>query len=124
MFDRIDLEKTWDDPVNSKLHEASIDVYRCPGLRSQDNKTSYLAVVGPGGAFTGADSHKLMEFENSASKVMAIVEVTADRAVPWMAPEDITVAELLEWGPGDTDEPFWKDPSGISGRTHRIIRFE
>ena len=37
---------------------------------------------------------------------MAVVEVTAERAVPWMAPEDISVDELLTWGPdSETNHP-------------------
>lgn len=95
LYDSIDLTKPWDDPVNVIARETEVWFYACPGavipgVEFDGSKTTYLALVGPGWAFAGAEPRARDAIEDGAANTLAVIDVGADRAVHWMSPEDIS----------------------------------
>jgi type II secretory pathway pseudopilin PulG len=99
LYQTIDLTKPWDDPVNAKAREAIIGTYQCPSAPESKGLTHYLAVVGSDCAFAGSEPRKLSEVKDGLANTIGIVEVKAERAVPWMSPEDIGPDEILDMLP-------------------------
>jgi type II secretory pathway pseudopilin PulG len=90
LYDKIDLSKPWDDPANKVAFETHLPMYQCPANRVDKGHTTYLAVVCAGGCFLPTESRKLAEIIDDPSRTLMIIEVPADRAVPWMSPRDAT----------------------------------
>ena len=100
LYRSIDLTKPWNDPVNIKaLETATPTVYRCPEVIDAANKTTYLAIVAPGGCFLPDRPRKLAEITDGAANTLMVIEVDDDHAVPWMAPVDADEALVLSFGP-------------------------
>ncbi len=99
LYDRIDLTKPWDDPVNAFANEVVVDALVCPSSPVEEWLTTYHAVVGPDCVFVGAEPRKLSEVLDGTSKTVAVVDVDDRQAVPWMSPEDIGAEELIGLGP-------------------------
>jgi type II secretory pathway pseudopilin PulG len=98
LYKTIDLTKPWDDPANIKARETVVEVYQCPSSAASENLTNYLAVVSPNCAFAGSEARKLSDVTDGLEHTIGVVEVRADRAVPWMSPHDVgpdAVIELL-----------------------------
>jgi prepilin-type N-terminal cleavage/methylation domain-containing protein/prepilin-type processing-associated H-X9-DG protein len=97
LYQSIDLNKPWDDPVNAKARATSVPGYSCASsARStqdsdtdKDRTTLYLALVGESFAFTTDKGRKLKEFTDGPSNTMMVVEANVDQAVPWMSPYDM-----------------------------------
>lgn len=105
LYDRIDLSKPWDDPLNQAVFaEANSKSLRCPNATCPTTHTTYLAVVGPNTCFPAGAARKLRELE-SLSNTLILVEVSTDRAVPWMSPEDLDEASLLAVFHGEAPHP-------------------
>lgn len=88
LYDSIDLNKPWDDPVNAAAYNTTINAYQCPELAELGNRTNYLAVVSPDGCLRPADGLKMSEMTDDPSQTLLVIEVPKDDAVPWMAPQD------------------------------------
>jgi type II secretory pathway pseudopilin PulG len=46
LFNKIDLSKAWDDPVNAEAAKTELYAYHCPSAPGANNHTSYVVVVG------------------------------------------------------------------------------
>jgi hypothetical protein len=88
LYEQIDLAKPWDDPVNQEAFAETPSVYRCPAEQFAPGRTGYLAVVAPGGCFAGSAARKLSEISDRRGQTLVVIEVSAERAVPWMSPQD------------------------------------
>lgn len=87
LYQKIDLAKPWNDPVNRKIAEGFVpSVFRCPEM--QEPKTLYQVVVDPEGCFPGATATSLNMIKDGASNTLLIVEVPLDKGVDWMSPND------------------------------------
>ena len=96
LYNTIDLTKPWDDLVNAKARESIVEAHQCPSSTATGNLTNYLAVVGPDCAFTESEPRKFSDLKASLGNTICIVEVKADRAIPWMCPEDTQPEEVAE----------------------------
>jgi hypothetical protein len=107
LYDRIDLTKPWDDPVNANARESVVYAYTCPSTSPDDPAmTTYLAVVGPEAAFPGTIARTSAELEKERQNTLAIIDATPDKAVHWMSPQDITIDEVLRFSEAtDTQHP-------------------
>ncbi len=88
LYESIDLDKPWDDPVNATAYNTKILVYQCPALTKLGNRTNYLAVVSPDSCLRPANGVKISDITDDPSPTLTIIEVPMDDAVPWMAPQD------------------------------------
>jgi prepilin-type processing-associated H-X9-DG protein len=96
LYDKIDLTKPWDDPANAAARATVVDVYQCPSFPGDDpTLTTYLGVVGDDAFFSENTKRTIHDMTDGMSTTIAVVEVSADRAVHWMSPEDISPDEVV-----------------------------
>lgn len=98
LYDSIDLNKPWDDPVNQHAASTSLAFFNCPASSDAvSNKTSYQVVVDPGSAFPGAQAFGLQHIIDGTSNTLMVTETPDSMAVPWMSPEDCDLQEFLSY---------------------------
>ena len=97
LYNSIDLSKPWDAAVNQKARETNVSEFRCPSVSSSlpDGSTTYLAVVGEHAALHPSVPRRLQEIADGNPNTLLVVEVTQDRAIPWMQPFDMDVELLM-----------------------------
>jgi prepilin-type processing-associated H-X9-DG protein len=95
LYDKIDLDKPWDDPANKEVFEASVPTYLCPSMDVPKGHTTYVAVVAPDGCFRAERSRALDEITDGTGQTLMVVELDASRAVPWMSPRDADPQTLI-----------------------------
>jgi hypothetical protein len=85
----IDYTKPWDAPENERARNYPRHFYVCPSSSHEDERlTTYLAVVGPEFLFHGSTPRSYADVKDGTSNTIAIIEVSPDKAVHWMSPED------------------------------------
>ncbi len=90
LYESIDLTKPWDDPVNARAKSTTVALYVCPSVSVQPGFTTYLANAWEKGAFEpGGKGRTFADFEDGLSRMIAVLEVPAEMAVPWMSPHDV-----------------------------------
>lgn len=99
LYNSIDLSKPWNDPANAKALETPVLTYRCPSTDGPDNKTAYLAIVGPNDCFLPNESRRLADITDDQSSTLTIIEAGEEDAVPWMAPKDADESLMMRLGP-------------------------
>jgi hypothetical protein len=90
LYKQFRLDEPWDSEHNKKLLAKMPTVYRNPNL-PDDTKTNYLVPVGEDTIFSGEEGARLRDIRDGTSKTIMVVEVDADRAVPWTKPDDYEV---------------------------------
>lgn len=96
LYGRIDLSKSWDDPVNLAVAELSLECYRCPSSHMSGNQTSYQVVVGQMTCFTGSSAISYRDITDGTSNTISVVEASDHVAVPWMSPNDLDEKRFME----------------------------
>jgi Protein of unknown function (DUF1559) len=99
LYDSIDLSKPWDDPVNARASNASVEAYRCPSIADKPHHTIYMASAATDGCFRPAQPRLLSEINDGLSNTLLVFEVPLDQSVPWMSPLDADEAMLLRISP-------------------------
>ncbi|MFK7734793.1 MAG: DUF1559 domain-containing protein [Pirellulaceae bacterium] len=89
LYDQIDLEKPWNDPVNVPLSEMTISIYVCPSHPLPPGMTNYLAPIHPQGILANEIPTKIREITDGTTSTILIVEGDISQAVNWMDPTDI-----------------------------------
>jgi hypothetical protein len=102
LFERIDLSKPWDDPVNLMISQTVIPTYACPTTMGDSTLTTYVAVVDPSGIMSGPQANAFRRVLDGLSNTIMFVECDSDLAVPWMKPQDINLDQFLS--PGTANE--------------------
>lgn len=95
LHERIDLSKPWDDPVNAEAGKQVPGLYRCPSATHDPGQTVYLALVGENSFLRSTTPRPISEISDGTSNTVAVIEVTANQAVPWMAPQDADLALFI-----------------------------
>ncbi len=99
LYNKIDLNKPWDDPVNLPFSQMLLPIYACPsGHTDSPEKTSYQVVVDPSGIFNGPSPCKTGTITDGLSNTILVVETDSADAVPWMAPDDTNLPTFLSRG--------------------------
>ena len=99
LYNQIDLNKPWDDPVNLPFSQVVIPTYACPsGHTDSPEKTCYQVVIDPSGIFTGPAVCNLSTISDGTSNTILVVETESQNAVPWMAPSDTDLPTFLARG--------------------------
>lgn len=100
LYDKIDLTKPWDDPVNDFARQQAISVYRCPANPAPSNHTTYLAIVGDNYAFSpDGVPRKFSDIRDGLSNTVIMMEVNDKQTVEWMSPVDTDDTLFLSFGP-------------------------
>jgi hypothetical protein len=98
------LDEAWDGPNNSKLTQTGLPVFDCRSdVRSgawPSSMTSYVAVVGPNTAWSGATPRKISDFKNPGGTIL-VVEI-ANSGIHWAEPRDLYIGQM----PLAIDPPF------------------
>ena len=88
LYQKIDLTKPWDDPVNAELARTPIQAYFCPSMKGDATQTTYHAVVSPESILRPEQSLEGKAVTDGLSNTLVVVEVESAGAVPWASPED------------------------------------
>jgi prepilin-type processing-associated H-X9-DG protein len=94
LFEEYDFSEPWNGPNNRKLIDKMPQVFACPESlkHGQSNSaTSYLAVIGPGTAW----SENSMDRDGSAENSRILVAEVAHSRLKWTEPDDLTLAGAL-----------------------------
>jgi prepilin-type processing-associated H-X9-DG protein len=122
LYDKLDLTKPWDDPVNAAAFKTIVGVYQCPvaSFDSDMNMTTYLAVVSPQSILRGDKSATKAEITDGLDKTVIVIEVPEDKAVLWMSPQDADEATFVDFmrdanaAPNPEQAPRWSHTGAIS----------
>lgn len=91
LYDQFKLDEPWDSPHNLSLLDEMPHVYRSPSSSPGSiNKTRYLAPVDPFSILGQSKKVAIRDITDGTSQTILLVEVGADKAVPWTKPEDLT----------------------------------
>jgi type II secretory pathway pseudopilin PulG len=99
LYNKIDLSKAWDDPVNGEAARTMPAIYICPATIAPPNNAHYVAIVGADTCFPGAACRSLTEIKDGPSQTLAVVEVNMESTVPWMSPMDVDEKYVLNLNP-------------------------
>jgi type II secretory pathway pseudopilin PulG len=94
VFQRVDLDKPWDDPANAEPRKFVPLMYACAAAQAEPGRTTYMGVAVPGGVFAPGKTTKLAEITDGSAHTLMVVEVPAVRSVHWMDPTDLDSASL------------------------------
>ena len=94
LYDKIDLTKAWDDPVNAVALKTKISAYQCPSAVLPESHAVYMAIVTSNSCFQATEPRLLSDIKDGLSKTLMVIEVDVEHAVPWMAPSDADEALL------------------------------
>ncbi|MDZ4683934.1 MAG: DUF1559 domain-containing protein [Planctomycetaceae bacterium] len=97
LYNRLDLSKPWDDPVNAEAFKTVVAGYHCPSDAGPADRTNYLAIVTDHSCLRPAASVTLKGIKDGPSKTLIVIEVDASHAVPWMEPRDANVEVALSF---------------------------
>ncbi len=91
LYNKIDLTKSWDHPVNEAAFRRMPKVYRCEDRAIDQQRTTYLAIVDKNTCLRAIQGRSVDDIEDGLSGTAIAFESDASNAVPWMSPRDSTV---------------------------------
>jgi hypothetical protein len=125
-------DEPWNGPRNSQLADRWLGFYHCPDDPGPNSETSYMVVVGPQTAFTGAKPRSMKDVEkgHGASNTILTVEV-ANSGVRWSEPRDVQFEDAIRGvnrpgilGISSAHKAYWSGPfvhaSFADGRVQAI----
>lgn len=94
VYTRYRLDQPWNGPNNRKLAHLNLGTFRCPGdAELSCGCTSYLAVVGPGTAWSTGESIRLKDIDDPSRTILLVEMAGSDVAL--LEPRDLTLDEAL-----------------------------
>ena len=96
LYDKIDLSKPWNDPVNQQARESHVPAYACPSADMPRGNTNYLAIVSAGSCLQPVKARPLSDITDEHRLTMVVAETDAQHSVQWMEPTDMNEDMLLE----------------------------
>ena len=99
LYEKIDLTKPWNDPVNADAFNTRVTIFQCPSTVYKDNNTTYMAIVGSNNCFRPNEPRKLSEITADHGETLMVIEVPAEQSVHWMSPRDADEQLILGFGP-------------------------
>lgn len=122
IFNSYNLSEPWNGPGNSGLGAMKVPYYACPthqpgasGSFAQSNKTSYVAVTGPGTLFPNGRHGSLTSLSAKELAETIVVVESVNQTIGWTEPRDLDLAAYAA-NPNDPKLPLPSSlhPSGIS----------
>jgi len=87
------FDEPWDSPNNLNVARQATNLYRCPSERWSCEETSYVAVTGPGTAWTAKTTIDRAGITDAYAKTVQVIEVV-DSQITWTQPLDLPVSRL------------------------------
>ena len=92
LYSQVRLDEPWNSPHNLLLAPLMPRVFRCPAdTDAREGETSYVAVVGPGTLWPGAEGRRRPGLGYTMPGTIMVVEA-ADSGISWMEPRDMPFA--------------------------------
>lgn len=98
LYEKIDLSKPWNAPINAEAHHATLNVFCCPATKLPQGMTTYVAVVGTESFFSPIEPRRLAEVSDNRFETLAVIEVVPEHAVHWMEPVDTSEKIMRNFG--------------------------
>jgi prepilin-type N-terminal cleavage/methylation domain-containing protein/prepilin-type processing-associated H-X9-DG protein len=97
LYDKIDLTKAWNDPVNAESFKFRVETYVCPSsaIHNSANLTTYKAVLSSNSCIRPTEPRPLLEITDQHASTLLVVEMNFEHAVPWMTPRDAVDAQFV-----------------------------
>ncbi len=95
LYQRIDLNKPWDDPANAFLLEENVSAYQCPSSKLGNGLTTYQVIDDPSSAFPGSATVKFSDIVDGTGNSVCVVETDKQDAVRWAEPSDQSLLSYL-----------------------------
>jgi hypothetical protein len=119
LYNRYNFSEPWDGPNNIKLLDSMPTVFDCPSRYSKGaerNRTSYVAITGPGTLFPGTAPAKFADDADGLTMMVAEVE---NVNIPWTAPTDLDI-RTMSFQINDPKRPgiSSKHPRGANAIVH------
>jgi hypothetical protein len=92
LYNQFHFDEPWNSPHNLTLLDKMPDVFRSADSLSNSNTTRFKTLTAPNAYFRGtafAFGLKIWDATDGSSNTAIIVEVGADKAVPWTAPDEV-----------------------------------
>jgi hypothetical protein len=91
LYKEFHLDEPWDSDHNKKLLDKMPAIFRAPGSKAGEGKTTYLLAVGKGAAFETATTKLLYPagLTDGTSNTILLVDADDSAAVPWTKPDDL-----------------------------------
>jgi hypothetical protein len=93
LYQEFRQDEPWDSPHNIKLLERMPPVFRNPQIPTEVGYTTYVIPYGEGTAGSVEKGIQFAMMTDGSSNTIAVVEVDSGYAVPWTAPDDISIDE-------------------------------
>ncbi len=117
LYKMYSFNEPWDGPNNKKLLASRPSIYACPSDSNASSpgntQTSYVAVVGPRAAWSGAKPRTSADFTAGMSNTVMLTE-TANSGIAWTEPSDLSLEALAAGGSGSSalsPSSFHSNPS-------------
>ncbi len=95
LYQKIDLNKPWDDPANAAARETVVSIYNDPNSGGPSNLTSLAAIVSDQSIFPGSEQISFRDISDGSSNTILISEVTREQGIQWMEPRDLSNQEFI-----------------------------
>ena len=101
LYEKIDLSKPWNDPVNAEAFNTRVTIFQCPSTITvlKENHTTYMAVVGSNNCFLPNEPRKLSDITADRGETLMVIEVAPEQSVHWMSPSDADERLIVGFGP-------------------------
>jgi hypothetical protein len=91
LYQEFRQDEPWDSPHNIKLLERMPATFRNPQIPTELGYTTYVIPYGEGTAGSVEGGIRFGMMTDGSSNTIAVVEVDSGYAVPWTAPDDISI---------------------------------
>ena len=108
LYERYDFNKPWNSPENLEIAKHMPTFYACPSPGYETDKpetTSYVAIVGPGTAWPGAEPAVMNDLTDGLANIILLVESHSPE-IPWTEPRDLSPEQAAEALASEDIEPF------------------
>ncbi len=118
LYTQFALDKPWNHPLNKLPTQATVSVYQCSADSSLTTvDTSYVAIIGPGTAWSPGHATKLTEITDGPSNTILLVEMH-NSGIAWAEPRDLDLNNLP---PGITSQNLLTSLANHSGIVNALF---
>jgi prepilin-type processing-associated H-X9-DG protein len=111
LYEQIRLDEPWDSENNRRFAEIVVPVFCCPSESQPSSNTCYMAIVGVGTVFEGADPISFAKITDGTSNTIMVAEVEG-ATTSWMAPVDLSLDAMQMRINGGPTEIGSRHPGG------------
>jgi hypothetical protein len=104
LFDQLQMDKPWDDPVNLPHTSRPIDVFSSPLCPDslQTQRTAFVAVLGSETVIRAGRSATMRDIYDGVSNTAMLLELRQSD-IAWAEPRDVTLDQAIQLIQNSTD---------------------